>query len=137
MKGENMSTKAKKKCAGKKFRKEAGEVDKETAADVSKGRNWSDIETETFCRILADSDNNFCFTLETKALKKTANKEVFESIQKEFKISLLEKDFLDENRLYFNVGEDGSIPDLDISITKLRYKYNNLKKLWKKTGWSR
>ena len=99
--------------------------------NVDKGRNWTEVETETFCRILADPEMNFCTTLETKALKKTANKEVFESIQIEFKICLLEEEFIKENRLYFDLGEDDPLPELDTSIPKLRNKYNNLKKQWR------
>ena len=86
---------------------------------VAKGRNWTDLETESFCRILVDPETNFATTLETKALKKTANKEVFEVIQCEFKISILEEAFAKENRLYFDIGDDDSFPELDISVPKL------------------
>ena len=48
---------AKQKGNGKTFRK--------NVVELSKGRNWTEFQTEEFCRILAD----------------TANKEVFESIQ--------------------------------------------------------
>ena len=48
---------------------------------VKKGRNWTPLELETFCQILADPALNYAHTLETKALKKSANKEVFESIK--------------------------------------------------------
>ena len=52
---------------------------------IEKGRNWTAPETGAFCEILVDQVFNFAETLETKALKKSANKEVFEAIQSEFK----------------------------------------------------
>ena len=55
---------------------------------------------------------------------------MFEAIQCEFKISVLEEKFAKENRLYFDIGED-SFPELDISVPKLRNKCNNLKKQWR------
>ena len=56
---------------------------------------------------------------------------MFESIQCEFKISVLEEEFTKENRLYFDIGDDDSFPELDISVPKLKNKYNNLKKQWR------
>ena len=65
-------------------------------------------------------------------MKKTANKEIFESIQGELRKRLQDETFSNDNRLYFNVGDENSVPELDISIPKLRNKYNNLKKDWRK-----
>ena len=56
-------------------------------------RKWTHLETEIFCNILVDSEFNFCHTLETKALKKSSNKEVFEALQKEFRTALLDNNF--------------------------------------------
>ena len=56
---------------------------------------------------------------------------MFEAIQCEFKISVLEEEFAKENRLYFDIGDDDSFTELDISVPKLRNKYNNLKKQWR------
>ena len=67
----------KQKGKGKNFRKKV--------VELSKARNWTELETEEFCRVLADPDFDFCLTLEKKALRKTANKEVFESIQLELR----------------------------------------------------
>ena len=76
---DNMASKQKK--AGKIYRKNQKKITEQ------KSRNWTDLETEEFCRVLADPDSDFCLTLEKKALKKTANKdsnkEVFEAIQAE------------------------------------------------------
>ena len=120
-------SKAKRAKTGSTFRKTITEK----KITVDKGRNWTDLETESFCRILVDPETNFATTLETKALKQTANKEVFEAIQCEFKISVLEEEFAKENRLYFDIGDDDSFTELDISVPKLRNKYNNLKKQWR------
>ena len=86
--------------------------------NVDKERNWTEVETETFCRILSDPEMNFCTTLETKALKKTANKEVSESIQIEFKICLLEEEFVKENRHF--LSSIHPYQNLEISIIILK-----------------
>lgn len=72
----------------KQAKKRGGEFRK-MAQKVEKGRNWTDLETEAFCSILADQELNFCFTLETRALKKSSNKEVFEALQKKFRFFML------------------------------------------------
>ena len=41
-------------------------------------RNWTAEETNLFCSILVDPVTKFMLTLERKALKKAATKEVFE-----------------------------------------------------------
>ena len=43
-------------------------------------RDLTDLQTEAYVTLLADGDFNFATTLETKALIKQANKEVFQSI---------------------------------------------------------
>ena len=46
---------------------------------------------------------------------------------------LEDETFSNDDRIYFDVGDgDDSLPELDISIPKLRNKYNNLKKDWRK-----
>ena len=91
-------------------------------------RNCSDFETEAYCTILADAEFSFSLTLESKALKKQANREVFEEIQMHLKTALEDPEFIEENNTYF---EEAGQKDLDISIEKLRNKYNNLKKSWR------
>ena len=44
-------------------------------------RNWTDLEVELFCSILSDGEYKYALTLESKALKKQANKEVYEGLQ--------------------------------------------------------
>ena len=75
-------------------------------------RNWTDLETEAYVTLLADGEFNFATTLETKALKKQANKLVFQSILENFKISLANPDFIDENKEFFS-GES----DLDLQLS--------------------
>ena len=83
-----MASKAGKKKAAKiYFRKNQKKIPE------PKSRNWTELETEEFCRVLADPDSAFCLTLEKKALKKTPNKEVFEAIQAELKIKLQNDEF--------------------------------------------
>ena len=116
-------SKAQKAKAAKTFRSQ-------NKGQNNKGRNWTDLETEAFAMILADSTHNFSFTLETKALKKSSNKEVFEVIQLEFRTALADPEFVKENNTYF---PEESATDLDTSVQKLRTKYNNLKRVWKLT----
>ena len=56
----NIKRKVTKKPPGKDFRAAANK-------SLAKGRNWTDLETEVYATILADTTNNFCYTLETKA----------------------------------------------------------------------
>ena len=56
------------KTSGSKFRNKL--------ASIKKARNWTEQEQELFCQILADPEHCFAVTLETKALKRTSNKEV-------------------------------------------------------------
>ena len=58
-----------------------------------KNRNWTHLATETFCNILVDCEFNFYHTFETKTLKKSSNKEVFETLPKEFHTAFLDNDF--------------------------------------------
>ena len=43
----------------------------------SRDRNWTNLETDAYASILADGESNYALTLETKALNKKSNKEVF------------------------------------------------------------
>ena len=51
---DNMASKQKK--AGKIFRKNQKKITEQ------KSRNWTDLETEEFYRVLADTDSDFCLT---------------------------------------------------------------------------
>ena len=49
----------------------------------SRGRKWSEDELKEFASVLADDRTEFALTLETLALKKSANVHIFEAIKKE------------------------------------------------------
>ena len=86
-----------KKPPGNEFRAAAN---KSASKALAKGRNWTELETEVFATILSDSTNNFSYTLETKALKKSSNAEVFKAIQSEFRVSISETEFVEQNKMY-------------------------------------
>ena len=88
--------------------------------------NWRHLVTKIFFNILVDSEFNFCNTLETKALKKSWSKEVFEFLQKETRPAFLGNEFLEDNR---KLIPEGGQADLDTSIEKLRNKCDSIKKL--------
>ena len=73
--------------------------------NAKRERNWTDLETEAFCDILADPEFSFSTTLETKALKKQPNKEVFEEIRRHLKTSFEDPGFLEENQTYFDEAQ--------------------------------
>ena len=60
-------------------------------AEKKEGRNWTSIETDQFCSILADPLNQFMITLERKELKKVSTKVVFEEVLEELKKSFQEE----------------------------------------------
>ena len=74
---------------------------KDRINSVKRDRNWTDMETEAFCEILVDGEFAFSSTLESMALKKQKNKEVFEAIQKQLKIAFEDPAFIEENSTYF------------------------------------
>ena len=90
---------------GKKWRQNQAQAAK-------RERNWTDLETEAFCEILADGEYSFSITLETMALKKQKNREVFEQIQNHLKTALADPAFVEENSTFFVEGQ----MELDISI---------------------
>ena len=47
----------------------------------SRGRKWSEDELKEFASVLADDRTEFALTLETLALKKSANVHIFEAIK--------------------------------------------------------
>ena len=49
-----------------------------------RSRPWTETELKYFALVLADETNEFAYKLDTLALKKTANKPVFEDIKKAF-----------------------------------------------------
>jgi hypothetical protein len=91
-----------------------------------RGARWSLSQLNLFASVLADDQNDFAFTLESLALKKSANIHVFESIKKEF-----------DSRLHSQAETEQ--PDsskkqeksIDTSVLKLRAKYKWMKDKWR------
>ena len=88
-------------------------------------RNWTDMETEKLCRILAYPLNNNINTLEQKALKKTPTKEVFDAKLDEVKETFLEPEFCEVNAKHFSKKEP--YPSLELDSKRLQVKYYNIK----------
>ena len=92
-------------------------------------RKWTDRELKEFAYVLADDVNEFALSLETLALKGSANIHIFEQIKEEL-----------EKRLHVQMAEDAeeSVPkkrlnkSIDTSVPKLRVKYKWLKDQWRK-----
>ena len=66
-------------------------------------RRWTETELSTFAEVLADPGNSFAITLDKLALKKSANNEVFECIQKELAEEMESEDFKERNAIHFDV----------------------------------
>ena len=76
---------------------------------ASRDRNWTNLETDAYASILADRESNCALTLETKALKKKSNKEVFEAILADLNVALADSEFREEmfpfrNRSFLRPG---------------------------------
>ena len=83
-----------------------------------KERKWTDIELKQFAIVLADDKSEFALTLETLALKKSANIHIFEQVKKELDARLLEGKDKEEDLL-----KKGKQRPINTSIQKLRVKY--------------
>ena len=94
-------------------------------------RRWSNIELSQFANVLVNEDDSFLFHLETRALKKSSNVEIFEDIKKGFD-ELLALDEVVE-KIKKEIGKKYKVqPKIDTSVNKLRIKYKWLKDQWKK-----
>ena len=85
-----------------------------------RGKKWSDGELREFAYVLADDQTEFALTLETLALKRSANVHIFEYIKKELDARLQSKNI----SLSSKKGKERAI---DTSVAKLRTKYKWLK----------
>ena len=88
----------------------------------SRGRRWSEDELKEFAYVLADDRTEFALTLETLALKKSANVHIFEAIKKELDARLQAKTTTSSKK--------GKVKEIDTSVVKLRVKYKWLKEQW-------
>ena len=83
---------------------------------------WRDIKLKQFAIVLADDKSEFALTLETLALKKSANIHIFEQVKKELDARLLEGKDKEEDLL-----KKGKQRPINTSIPKLRVKYTWMK----------
>ena len=105
--------------------------EKKSKGGKSKAKNnrrWTDLELDCFADVLVDPENSFKASVDTLALKKSSNNEVYECIQKELVMEMQTEDFKQKNAEYF-VGKPTK---LDTSVEKFRVKYK-----WFKTEWAR
>ena len=61
-----------------------------------KARVWSETELKFLAIVLADEKTDFAVKLDTLALKKSANNEVFEQVKQAFEQSLSSEEFIEE-----------------------------------------
>ena len=61
-----------------------------------KARVWSETELKFLAIVLADEKTDFAVKLDTLALKKSANNEVFEQVKQAFEQSLSSEEFIKE-----------------------------------------
>ena len=85
-------------------------------------KKWTDIELKQFAIVLTDYKSEFALTLETLALKKSANMHIFEQVKKELDARLLEGKDKEED-----LPKKGKQRPLNTSLPKLRVKYNWMK----------
>lgn len=96
----------------------------------TRGTKWREVELKVFATALTDDRNEFALTLETLALKKSANFHIFQNIKKELNARLQT-----ENIPCSKKGKEKAI---ETSVVKLRAKYKWLKEQWRnsRTGQS-
>ena len=81
----------------------------------SRDRKWSDDELREFASVLADDRTDFTLTLETLALKKSANVHIFEAIKKQLDARLQAKTTTSSKK--------GKAKEIDASVVKLGEKF--------------
>ena len=102
---------------------------------AKKERVWSETELKYFAIVLADDKKRYASAvrLETLALKKSANNEVFEDIAKDFKTCLQCKEFIEENKREKAKSKRKSKDTaLEITPARLRVKYKFIRNQWRK-----
>ena len=60
----------------------------------TRGTKWREVELKVFATVLTDDRNEFALTLETLALKKSANFHIFQNIKKELNARLQTENIL-------------------------------------------
>ena len=98
-----------------------------------RSRPWTKTELKYFALVLADETNEFAYKLDTLALKKTANKPVFEDIKKAFEERISSEEFKEENdREHRQSKSKKALTHLRIDVEKLRVKFKWIKDQWRK-----
>ena len=93
------------------------------------GTNWTNKETLLFVEILIDEEFNFEDCLERRALKRSANEEVYKATLQLFQEEMNKEEFLQHNAKTF--GKEKYEP-LQVDVKKLQAKYNAIKRKWLK-----
>ena len=90
-----------------------------------RGQAWTETELAYFAIVLADEKNDFAIRLDTLALKKTANNNLFTLFSEVFQECLLREEFKLENEEEISRRYKGKqvFPPLQITPAKLRIKY--------------
>ena len=103
-------------------------------AERKRERAWTETELSYFAIVLADEKHEFASRLNTLALKKTANNNLFEEIVQVFQERLLSEEFKLENEQEISKRYKGkrAISPLKITPAKLRVKYKWLRGEWQK-----
>ena len=84
-----------------------------------RNRPWTETELNYFAFVLADEKHEFSYKLDTLALKKTANKTVFEDTKKAFEDRMSSELFKEENERE-NRGSKSKkdLPPLEVDVEK-------------------
>ena len=98
-----------------------------------KSRPWTETKLEYFAIVLADEKNEFGYKLDTLALKKTANKGVFEEIKVALNELMSSEEFKEENEREHNTSKSRKdLTPLRIDVEKLRIKFKWMKDQWRR-----
>lgn len=89
---------------------------------------WTETERQNLALVLADEKKQYAVRLETFALKKSSNNQVFEQISSNFEKLLLYEELKEQNEREKSKskGNQKNSP-LDISPARLRIKYKFLR----------
>ena len=100
------------------------------ASAKPRNRQWTERELKYFALALADEKDEFGYKLDTLALKKTANKPVFEDIKEAFEERLSSQEFKEENeREHHGSKSKKDLPPLRVDVERLRVKFKWMKQL--------
>ena len=94
-------------------------------------RQWTETELKYFALVLAGEKHEFSYKLDTLALKKTANKTVFENIEKASEERMSSGEFKRENEQQHRGSKlKKDLPRLRVDVERLR-----VWKMMKSEGW--